>query len=69
MGELLHVNPVLHWPFRQPFQILDQRNGPTRGTWFYRSAFTDSIWGPFHSEEDAETYMWLEGNPDTPVPA
>lgn len=70
MGTLVEFRPRLRFPFRKPFQILDQHNGKARGTWFYRSPHTDSIWGPFHDEAEAETMMWLEGPSDQPpIPA
>lgn len=63
MGDILRIEPNLHFPFCEPFQVLGHTKGQKRGTWFYRSAFTNSIWGPFRDEAEAEAMMWLEGNP------
>ncbi|UIS25239.1 hypothetical protein [Erythrobacter phage vB_EliS-L02] len=49
MGEVLTMNPPCHFGFDVPFQVKDGFNGPSRGTWWFRSKKDGTIVGPFHS--------------------
>ena len=54
MGVILPFKPKLSFPIGKAFQIGDQRNGPQRGTWFYRSTHDGEVNGPYHSKLEAE---------------
>lgn len=47
MGEIIHATFPNHFPKGKVFEIQDQRNGPRRGTWFYRSPLHGDIRGPY----------------------
>lgn len=49
MGELLRIDPNLHFPIGYPFEVPDGYNGKHRGTWYYRSPLTGALRGPFTS--------------------
>lgn len=47
----------VHFPFDKPFQVKDQFNGPTMGTWYLHSWDHQALYGPFDTEKEAA--LWL----------
>lgn len=45
--------PEMSFSFRRPFRINDTYNGPSRGTWWFRSKATGELVGPYHTEHAA----------------
>lgn len=54
MGELLAIDPDLHFPVGEVFQVSDTFNGKRRGTYYFRSPFSGRLRGPFISDLTAK---------------
>lgn len=54
---LLQINPGLHFPIGQVFEVPDQYNGHTRGTWYFRSHFSGTLNGPFMNKDAAQFHL------------
>jgi hypothetical protein len=65
MGELLAIDPDIHFPLLQVFKTGDGFN-KERGTWFYRNQ-AGHMEGPFKSETTANMHL-LNTNPVASVP-
>lgn len=59
MANVYPIFPILHFPYRRPFQIKDGYN-KARGTWWYRSKVTGLIVGPFQHEHAARLTQQTE---------
>jgi len=50
---VLRIEPELHFPIGQVFEVPDQFNGHQRGTFYFRSLFTHALRGPFKTQDHA----------------
>ncbi len=55
--QVSRIRPKLHFPIGVVFEIPDQYNGHQRGTFYYRSRFTEALRGPFKTIDQAEFHL------------
>lgn len=53
---LLRIEPALHFPIGQVFEVPDEFNGTQRGTFYFRNA-DGKLRGPFMNADEAEFMM------------
>lgn len=51
------IEPELHFPIGQVFEVPDQFNGHQRGTYYFRSIFNHQLRGPFKTPDEAAFYL------------
>jgi hypothetical protein len=54
---LFYIDPELNFPVGQVFEVPDHYNGHQRGTWYYRSHFSETLRGPFMSSDAAQFHL------------
>ncbi|ARK07455.1 hypothetical protein LAV_00055 [Sphingobium phage Lacusarx] len=57
MGEVRTIRPNLRFPKGVAFQVKDQFNGESRGTWYYRDKKDGKLFGPYMTEAEAAFVM------------
>jgi len=56
-NNLSRIDPELHFPIGQVFEVPDQYNGHQRGTFYFRSLFTHALRGTFKTQEQASFHL------------